>query len=744
MNPLIINDVTGLNPTKVSAVFAPGSIEQLQQFIQSTSKPISIGGGRFSMGGQISDNDSLHIDMRGLNNIVSLDPDARIIRVQSGIRWRDIQAVIDELGLAIKIMQTYSDFTVGGSVSVNCHGRYMGLGPLVLSVRTLQVMMHDGELKETSPAQNPELFYGVVGGYGALGIITEVELDLAENTRVKRCRVKLNIEDYLSYFKDNVRNNLSAIFHNADLYPPFYKKASAVTWVSTEEPVTTKDRLNPGRQLYLAEKYFMWAITETPFGKWRREHIIDPLIYNRRKVHWRNYEAGYNVQELEPLLRDERTYVLQEYFIPLEHFLEFTDQMTEILRRHRVNVVNISVRHAHPDPGCYLAWARQESFAFVLYYKQRTRFNARQRVAVWTRELIDAALTYNGAYYLPYQPHATPAQFQKAYPAAERLFALKKRIDPEYRFRNCLWNKYYSADPEHSSGTALPALSIDSEFKQVYGFVESRDNFYRFLQVVYHLYPEDRFHSLIMKACEQFATDEQIYQALVEGLPGIKPFLSDFTMALPSLMKQKRVITAQTARLLNETGSLKGYLEIGSTGRYVRSLCKACQISGPIYLSNDNTPGYSPADLMERGQLKKIGRFFPLNNYEPIPADIIKDQSLDVVSCYIGLHHCDPDIVAAYVQSIHRVLRPGGVFILRDHNADSDEMKVFCSLVHTVFNAGLGVGWRENQQEPRYFNRIHHWVNIVTAQGFEDTGNRILQEHDPSLNTLMMFRKLAT
>jgi FAD/FMN-containing dehydrogenase len=102
------------------------------------------------------------------------------------------------------------------------------------------------------------------------------------------------------------------------------------------------------------------------------------------------------------------------------------------------------VRHAQKDPGTLLAWARGETFAFVLYYKQRTRDNAINRVAVWTRELIDAAISCGGAYYLPYQPHATHAQFHAAYPRATELFALKRRLDPAFRFRNVIWDKYYA------------------------------------------------------------------------------------------------------------------------------------------------------------------------------------------------------------------------------------------------------------------------------------------------------------
>lgn len=74
-----------------------------------------------------------------------------------------------------------------------------------------------------------------------------------------------------------------------------------------------------------------------------------------------------------------------------------------------------------------LAWARTEVFAFVIYYKQRSDEAAQKEVGAWTRELIDAALSSGGSYYLPYQLHATDEQFRRAYPRAAEFFALKQR-----------------------------------------------------------------------------------------------------------------------------------------------------------------------------------------------------------------------------------------------------------------------------------------------------------------------------
>jgi hypothetical protein len=208
----------------------------------------------------------------------------------------------------------------------------------------------------------------------------------------------------------------------------------------------------PLASAYPLERYFIGAFARSKFGKWRREFLIDPLlVYSRTKIHWRNYEAGYDVAELEPESRKYSTYVLQEYFAPVGRFNEFTEKMTEIFMRHSVNVINISIRHALPDSGSLLAWAREEVFAFVVWYRQETTEVEKNRVGVWTRELINAAISVNGAYYLPYQLHATEEQFHRAYPNAKKLFALKSKLDPQFKFRNVLWDTYYKPIPIQST-----------------------------------------------------------------------------------------------------------------------------------------------------------------------------------------------------------------------------------------------------------------------------------------------------
>jgi SAM-dependent methyltransferase len=276
-----------------------------------------------------------------------------------------------------------------------------------------------------------------------------------------------------------------------------------------------------------------------------------------------------------------------------------------------------------------------------------------------------------------------------------------------------------------------------SEFHAVFDNTESRDAFYRFLQVVFHLYPEEKFHSLIREVCKKHDSDEPIYREVQQGLKEIKPFLSELTFALPALKKQKREMTRQTLELLGDRKQVDGYLEIGSTGRYISDLRKHVKLTGPVYLVNDVAPNNGIGDIFERGQIARLGQFIPLNEYAPIGPDSVADGSVDLVTIYIGFHHCPTERLNEFVGSIHRILRPGGSLIVRDHDVKTPEMATFVSLVHTVFNLGLGVPWQTDAAEFKSFRSIDRWLDFLTPFGFTATGKRLFQHMDPSDNALV-------
>jgi FAD/FMN-containing dehydrogenase len=380
--------------------------------------------------------------MRGLDRVVWFDPQERRVRVQGGMRWRKLQDLIDPHDLSVRVMQSYSNFTVGGSVGVNCHGRYVGRGPLVNSVRALQLMMADGSTQELSRTQNPELFGAVFGGYGGLGVVTEVELELDRNARMERHVQQIALEDYPRYFQEQILHRPDSVLHNADLMPPDFDAPLAITWRESSQPLTIPERLVPRNADYSREQNLIWAVSELPGSRALREREMRRSLIEAPAVVWRNHEASLDASMLEPRTRRMSTYLLQEYFIPVAQFIPFARAMTRILNTHDANALNVSVRHSPPDTTSLLRWAPAEVFSFVLYYKQRNSPGTDAVAGVWTRKLIEAALASGGRYYLPYRRHATRAQFARAYPEAGAFAALKRRVDPQHRFTNRLWESY--------------------------------------------------------------------------------------------------------------------------------------------------------------------------------------------------------------------------------------------------------------------------------------------------------------
>lgn len=440
----IVNDITKLNPISVREVIAPVLNEEIKSAIKKHTGPISIGGGRYSMGGQTATENALQIDMRNFNKILNLNTDKKTITVQAGVRWRDIQDKIDPHNLSIQIMQTYSNFTVGGSLSVNVHGRYVGAGPLVNSVISIKLILADGNEVTASRTENSDLFFSAIGGYGAMGVITEATLNLVPNEKIRREYTETSAKKYKDYFFKNIRNNDQAVLHNGDIYPPHFNKVKSETWYRTEKPLTVETRLIPRDQKYWLEPNAISAISILPFGKELRTKILEPLLNKKEIVTWRNYEASYDVAVLEPTTpRLLFTYVLQEYFVPVDQFDAFIPKMRKVFKKHDVNVLNVSIRHSPKDPGTYLSWAQSEVFSFVVYYKQGTTDSAKSEVKKWTQELITEVIALNGTYYLPYQIHATNEQFKKAYPKSADFFLLKKKYDSTNKFRNKLWDAYY-------------------------------------------------------------------------------------------------------------------------------------------------------------------------------------------------------------------------------------------------------------------------------------------------------------
>jgi len=279
-------------------------------------------------------------------------------------------------------------------------------------------------------------------------------------------------------------------------------------------------------------------------------------------------------------------------------------------------------------------------------------------------------------------------------------------------------------------------------FWYIYSNPQLRQEFLAFLTNVFHLYPEDEFHQALIKLSGPGASDKEIYAALQEELADISPFLGAIRYAIPALARQKAIMADQTLELLDPHARYNGYLEIGSTGRYISVLEDRLDITGEIFLLHTKEGGYGPEDIVERGQLTKIGTHIDMGNYSTQFAKVIPKESLDLVTVFIGFHHCPVKKRGEFISSVRDLLRPGGKLILRDHDAHNEDMWRMAALAHDTFNAGTHQSWQVNESELRNFYSLEFITGYLTEIGFRREGSVHFQDGDPTRNGLMGFTKI--
>ncbi len=281
-----------------------------------------------------------------------------------------------------------------------------------------------------------------------------------------------------------------------------------------------------------------------------------------------------------------------------------------------------------------------------------------------------------------------------------------------------------------------------SNFKFIYNNQKLKNEFYKFLKHVFNVYPESQFHKLINDTTIQKNNDQEIYREAQSKLDAITPTLSSLRYQLPALQNQKDEMAKETLQLLGEGTTYYGYLEIGSSGRYLDYLEEKVNIKGKRYYADGKEPGYSVTEMIDRGQISKGATYIPLANYATRYSDSIPAKSLDLVTIYIGFHHCPLDLRIPFISSIRDTMRVGGKLILRDHDCNTEEQKTLVALAHDVFNMGTNQSWEYNNKEIRNFYALDFICDFVEKIGFKFNKKTLFQDGDPTKNALMVFTKI--
>ncbi len=440
-----LQDASRLKSSIVDEIRSPKTVAEVIQAVRdarSTHRKISLSGIRHSMGGQALGSNTLHLDMTHMDSVRYNDSD-QTVTVGPGATWRQIQTTLSQHGRAVRVMQDSNIFSVGGSLSVNAHGKDPRYGSLIESVTSLKLVTADGREIQCDRTHQKDLFSAVIGGYGILGIITEVNLATTQNSSYVFSLISIQTHALLETLESLGKNPANRLLeaHLSVDSERFLTESLVYIYSEARSLPHLADELQGENSIWLRKVVFQASRTSN-LGKilrWELEKRLTPLV--DPKTVSRNTAMAVPVRFLQNP-DPQTTDLLQEYFIPTEQADAFLESYKKLIKKYNIDLLNVTIRKVAQDTNALVSYAQTDMYGFVVYYKVLRRSTEIQTIQAFTSELVEYLISIKARYYLCYGSYYTQSQLTTMYPEIRTLFALKTHYDPDTLFTNEWYEKY--------------------------------------------------------------------------------------------------------------------------------------------------------------------------------------------------------------------------------------------------------------------------------------------------------------
>lgn len=124
---------------------------------------------------------SFLIDVSNLDEILEIDPVNKKVRVEPRASMEKIVRLCLSYGLMPKVVPEFKGITLGGAImGAAAESTSHQEGIFFDSVCSLELLTGDSSQVYATSTKNSELFYGISGSYGSLGMLASAEISLTE------------------------------------------------------------------------------------------------------------------------------------------------------------------------------------------------------------------------------------------------------------------------------------------------------------------------------------------------------------------------------------------------------------------------------------------------------------------------------------------------------------------------------------------------------------------------------------
>lgn len=369
----------------------------------------------------IADSDGTAVTLHAEHPTIEIDRADSTVKVSGGARYGEVCAALQREGFALPNLASLPHISIAGACATGTHGSGSTNPILASSVSAIELVTANGEIRQFSRAEDPDVFPGLGVHLGALGVITTMTLDV-----VPAFEVRQHVHENLSFDATEAHfDEIMSSAYSVSLFSDWQRPEFTAAWrkvrvgdLETHDPALPFFGALPARD-HVHPLPGLDAQPCTP-------QLGEPGPAFERLPHFRMAFTPSNGNELQ-----------SEYLLPREHAVD----AIRALWRHHTHIAELlmvgEVRTIAADEFWLSPCAGRDSVAFHFTWKPDWG-RVRELLPV-----IEGALAPFDA-----RPHWGKlftmgcADLLRLYPRLPQFVELARQLDPAGRFRNTFLDAY--------------------------------------------------------------------------------------------------------------------------------------------------------------------------------------------------------------------------------------------------------------------------------------------------------------
>lgn len=412
-----------VNPADVAS---PSSAQELSALVRTATEQgrrvKAVGSGHSFT--PIAATDGLLLRLDHLTGPIAVDLPARRVRVRAGTPLHRLNRLLDELGLALPNLGDIDRQTISGAIATGTHGTGLAFQGIAAAVVGLTLVLADGAQLTCSTDEHPDVFAAARVSLGALGVITEVELQCVPAFRL---HARESVEP-LDAFLEGLDGDLAAHDHVDSMFFPHsdqvqVKRNQRLIGGGGPAPLPawrawTEDEVIANAGLALVSRATAVAPTLTT-----RINRVSAALLSQREyadVSWKVFCSSRRVRFVE-----------SEYAVPLESVRPVVAELRAWFERSRTATpFPVELRFLGAD-DCWLSTGFERVNAYVAVH-QYTGMDERGLFDAFGRIVAEHA----GRPHWGKVHDLDAERLGPLYPRFADFLAVRDRLDPGRTFAN--------------------------------------------------------------------------------------------------------------------------------------------------------------------------------------------------------------------------------------------------------------------------------------------------------------------